>query len=89
MVTRPLRDYQNHETMLKRYYRMSDGGMYTTIAKETDDPELTARLILEIQDDDEIEPRPRCELCVFRETCWQYEARRVSGRVCEAFSFWD
>lgn len=75
--------------MLKRYYRMSDGGIYTTIAKETDDAEIKAKLILETQDDDETEPRPRCELCAFCDTCWQYEARRPSGRVCDAFSFWS
>lgn len=75
--------------MLKRYYRMSDGGIYSTLAKETDEPQITAKLILETQDDDETEPQPRCELCVFRDTCWQYEVRRVSGRVCDAFSFWD
>lgn len=68
---------------------MSNGDIYVTIAKETDDPVATAKLILETQEDDETEPRPRCELCANSDTCWQYVARRVSGRVCDAFSFWD
>lgn len=75
--------------MLKRYYRMSDGGIYATLAKDTDEPQITAKLILQTQDDEDTEPQPRCELCIYRDTCWQYEARRVSGRVCDAFSFWD
>lgn len=31
---------------------------------------------------------PRCERCINRHSCWQYDVRSKSGRICDAYQPW-
>ena len=71
---------------------MANGELIEMAAEDNETMETLSnkppRLLLMVDGSPSSTPR-RCELCIHRETCWKFEAHRISGRICDAFQPWD
>lgn len=78
--------------MKTAYYRMANGELIEMAAEDNETIETLSyrppRLLLMVDGAPSSTPK-RCELCIYRENCWKYEANRASGRICDAYQPWE
>lgn len=78
--------------MKTAYYRMPDGSIigvkiFNSESKETL-LQAPPQLLLVVDGAPGDIPK-RCELCVHKDGCWQYEARRTTQRICDIYQPWE
>lgn len=78
--------------MKTAFYRMPDDSIVGVVVQDCESMETLShrppRLLLMVDGAPSSTPKS-CELCIHKDTCWKYEASRMSGRTCDAFQLWD
>mgnify|MGYP007057677493 CR=1 FL=1 len=78
--------------MKTAFYRMPDGDLIGVKVSNRESMETLSlrppKLLLVVDGTPNDTPK-RCELCVHKDSCWQYEARRENQRVCDIYEPWE
>ena len=78
--------------MKTAYYRMPDDSIIGVKVLNTESMETLLKAppqLLLIVDGAPSDTPKRCELCVHKDGCWQYEARRITQRICDIYEPWE